>query len=56
MAREAEEVRLTQSSIPRLLDFDVKESSFFREWNRLLSPTEVQAKAESQQLAGVNLR
>lgn len=54
MTREGEGVRLVQSMIPSFLDFDVKDSSFFGKWNRLPPPKEVQARAKTQHLAGVN--
>jgi hypothetical protein len=47
-------IRLTPSMLPDSLSFDVKDSSFFRKWPELPSPQDVQAKAKSQHLAGVN--
>lgn len=40
--------------IPNSPNFDVKDSSFFRQWRKLPSPEEVKAQAECQHLAGVN--
>lgn len=50
---EGERVQVTQSKIPSSPSFVVEESSFFRKWDRLPSPTEVQARAKTQQAAGV---
>ncbi|GIK07224.1 hypothetical protein Aspvir_002881 [Aspergillus viridinutans] len=44
-------VRLTPSMIPDSLNFDIKDSSFFRKWSELPSPQDVQAQAKSQHLA-----
>ncbi|PLB48406.1 hypothetical protein P170DRAFT_438054 [Aspergillus steynii IBT 23096] len=46
-------VRLTPSMIPNFNNFDVKDSSFFRQWRELPSPKEVKAQAEYQHRAGV---
>ncbi|KAF4206480.1 hypothetical protein CNMCM8927_004874 [Aspergillus lentulus] len=40
--------------IPNSPNFDVRDSSFFRKWDELPSPKDVQAQAEAQRLAGIN--
>ena len=54
MPDREERVRLTESMIPSSLNFDVKDSSFFRKWSQLPSPEEVCARAQIQHLTGVN--
>ncbi|KAH1913957.1 hypothetical protein KXW39_002084 [Aspergillus fumigatus] len=47
-------IRLTPSMIPKYLNFDDRDSSFFRKWDELPSPKDVQAQAEAQRLVGFN--
>ncbi|KAH1845173.1 hypothetical protein KXX54_009628 [Aspergillus fumigatus] len=47
-------IRLTPSMNPKYLNFDDRDSSFFRKWDELPSPKDVQAQAEAQRLAGFN--
>lgn len=53
MANNRGPVRLTPSMIPNSPNFDVKDSSFFRQWRELPSPEVVKARAKHQHLAGV---
>ncbi|KAF4169708.1 hypothetical protein CNMCM6936_006867 [Aspergillus lentulus] len=54
MANNEGPIRLTPSMIPDSPNFDVRDSSFFRKWDELPSPKDVQAQAEAQRLAGFN--
>ncbi|GFF48390.1 hypothetical protein IFM58399_08288 [Aspergillus lentulus] len=54
MANNEGPIRLTPSMIPNSPNFDVRDSSFFRKWDELPSPKDVQAQAEAQRLAGFN--
>jgi hypothetical protein len=54
MANNEGPIRLTPSIISNSPNLDVRESSFFREWDELPSPEDVQAQAEAQCLAGFN--
>lgn len=54
MINNEDPVRLTPSMLPNSPNFDVKDSSFFRQWHELPSPEEVRAQAERQRLAGAS--
>ncbi|PLN85985.1 phosphotransferase enzyme family protein [Aspergillus taichungensis] len=54
MTCEGEHIQLTPSKVPSSPNFVVQDSSFFQKWDQLPSPSEVQARAKAQHLAGVH--
>lgn len=54
MTCEGEHIQLTPSKVPCSPSFVVQDSSFFQQWDQLPSPSEVQARAKAQYLAGIH--